>query len=252
MSELSNAESTEPRLAPAPPPDADPYQRLRRAILDGELGPGQRLSNASLAVTYGVPRGQLRESLALLTHEGLLELGPDRRLRVAPIEVGELDELYGARISLETLGVSITVPRLTETEHYELERRLSEMQACARERDVCAWNRAHRSFHELLVARTGGRLADTIRNLRELSGRYRRRLLAEPRAWSIGTSEHAAIAAACHQGDAELARELLARHLARTALTLVTQIAPGYEPVAVREALRTFSTRTPPDERTTK
>lgn len=226
------------------------HLRLRQAILGGELSPGQSVTHASVARDFGIGRVPLRESILLLAHEGLLEADGGRRLRVAPIDVEELDELYGARIALESLAISITAPRLSEAEHYGLEESLSEMQVCARDRDICRWNRAHETFHEILAARAGTRLSGTIRTLRELCGRYRRRLLAEPRAWLTGASEHAAIAAACHRGDAELARNRLARHLARTALTLVTQIAPGHEPVAVRDALRIFSSSTQENEST--
>jgi hypothetical protein len=54
----------------------------------------------------------------------------------------------------------------------------------------------------------------------------------------VAEAEHAAILAACRERDLDAAIELLARHLARTALTVVTQVAPEYEPTAVRTALR--------------
>src|SRR5947209_5148214 len=59
-----------------------------------------------------------------------------------------------------------------------------------------------------------------------------------PHAREVAEAEHAAILAACRERDLDAAVELLARHLARTALTVVTQVAPEYEPTAVRTALR--------------
>jgi DNA-binding GntR family transcriptional regulator len=53
----------------------------------------------------------------------------------------------------------------------------------------------------------------------------------------VAEAEHAAILAACCERNGDTAMEQLARHLARTALTVITQVAPEYEPVAVRTAL---------------
>ena len=61
---------------------------------------------------------------------------------------------------------------------------------------------------------------------------------APSRTWEIGNDEHESIFAACEARDAELAAALLARHLARSALTVLTKIAPEKEPVAVRTALQ--------------
>ena len=72
------------------------------------------------------------------------------------------------------------------------------------------------------------------------SERYRRAgLFSSPaRVWEIGNDEHEAIVAACEQGEAELAGELLARHFARSALTVLAKIDPALEPVALRAALQ--------------
>lgn len=228
------------------------HEKVREAILDCDLRPGEPVTQASLSDGFGISKAALRDAILLLAHEGLLEQVEDDGLRVTPIEVEELDELYGARIALEALAVSITVPRMTATDQYALAECLGELNVYSRSRDLEAWERAHRAFHTLLSERAGTRLAAMLDGLRGLCRRYRKRLLAEPRAWALGATEHAAIAAACHRGDVELARYRVARHLARTALTLVTQISPGYEPQAVRGALQIFAKPTQSEERTSR
>jgi hypothetical protein len=49
--------------------------------------------------------------------------------------------------------------------------------------------------------------------------------------------EHGSILDACKEGNREEAAQRLARHLARTALSVLAHLAPEYEPVAVRTAL---------------
>src|SRR5436309_15451012 len=58
-------------------------ERLRDDILSGRLPEGERLQEAKLAERFGVSRGPIREVLAQLTHEGLLEAKPNCGVRVA-------------------------------------------------------------------------------------------------------------------------------------------------------------------------
>jgi DNA-binding GntR family transcriptional regulator len=57
----------------------------------------------------------------------------------------------------------------------------------------------------------------------------------------VGDEEHAAILAACQSRDGARAALLLARHLTRSALTLIAHLEPSYDPVAVRAALQMVS-----------
>jgi DNA-binding GntR family transcriptional regulator len=52
--------------------------RLREDIFSGRLAEGERLQEAKLAERFGVSRGPIREALAQLTQEGLLEAKPNR------------------------------------------------------------------------------------------------------------------------------------------------------------------------------
>ena len=87
---------------------------------------------------------------------------------------------------------------------------------------------------------------------------YRLVSLQQPtRSAEVIAAEHRSIASACTQGKAELAAYLLTRHYARTALTVLGQMAPEFDPVAVRMALQivgadTPLTEVPPSRRQTR
>jgi len=74
---------------------------LRRAILTGELPPGQQLVESALAVQFGASRGPLREALRQLIEEGLLVNVPYTGTRVADISLQDMDDIYAMRICLE-------------------------------------------------------------------------------------------------------------------------------------------------------
>ena len=78
-------------------------ERLRQAILAGDMAPGQRLVEEELAGTLGVTRASLRAALFDLTAEGLVERIPNRGARVRAISVGEAVAIIECRMVLEGL-----------------------------------------------------------------------------------------------------------------------------------------------------
>src|ERR1700722_10486 len=88
----------------------DVYERVRTAILDGDLAPGAVMSQVALAEELGISRTPLREALRMLQSERLVEAEPNRRVRVAPMSPADLEELYVVRITLEAEALRLSVP----------------------------------------------------------------------------------------------------------------------------------------------
>lgn len=217
------------------------HERLRRAILRGELAAGEVIKQGRLMERFGVGRTPLREALRLLEREGLVEAEPQRRARVAEFSVEDLEQLYAMRIELEALGISYTVLRLSEGELRSLEENLVHMEEFARVEDYWGWEIPHRAFHFGLVAHAGERLFRTIRQLSDHAERYRHFYTVEsPRAWTKGIAEHRAILEAAEARDPVAAAERLARHYSTVVLSSIAMLAPEHEPALVRTALRTL------------
>jgi DNA-binding GntR family transcriptional regulator len=78
--------------------------RIRRAVLAGELRPGQRITESRVAEALGVSRPTLRESLQQLIHEGLLIQVPYKGIHVAQPAPEELADIAEVRVALETMA----------------------------------------------------------------------------------------------------------------------------------------------------
>jgi DNA-binding GntR family transcriptional regulator len=78
--------------------------RIRRALLTGELRPGQRIKEVHLAEALGVSRPTLRESRQQRVHEGALVQVPDKGIHVAQPTADQLRDVAAVRMPLETMA----------------------------------------------------------------------------------------------------------------------------------------------------
>src|ERR1700678_3499142 len=128
---------------------------LRECVLDGTLVPGTKLSQVALAEQLGVSRTPLREVLRMLQEEGLVEIEPNQRTRVAGLDPAELDDVYASRILLETLALSMTIGHFGTKERAEAKRLLTVMRRAAKTGDFDAWFAAHTDYHRGCTAAAG-------------------------------------------------------------------------------------------------
>ena len=220
---------------------------LRECILDGTLSPGTKLSQVSLAAQLGISRTPLREVLRMLQEEGLVEIEPNQRTRVAGLDPQELDDIYASRILLETLALSMTIGHFGSKARSEARRLLTAMRRAAKNGDVDAWFAAHAEYHRACTAAAGETMQRQLQACTDRITRYIRIYqLAEPGSWqTAGDVEHAEILAALIAGDERSAGQGMAHHLARTALRVLTDCAPDYVPVAVPHAVALIDRQAP-------
>ena len=212
---------------------------LREHIIAGTLPPGIELKQAELARLFAVSRAPLREAFRMLQEEGLVSGEPNRRSRVVGLDPDQLELLYAARITLESLGVRLTAGRLPRTESPDAAAAYRELDRAQRANDLGSWAMAHRRFHRLLVARCGATVLRTISSYAEQAERYVRiDLYANRDAVAARQCEHAAILDAVRDGDPQRAVEVMADHLAGTARRVVGQAAPGRGTPSVDAAVR--------------
>jgi DNA-binding GntR family transcriptional regulator len=214
----------------------DAYERVRSAILDGELAPGTVMSQVALALELGISRTPLREALRMLQSEGLVEAEPNRRVRVAAMSPTDLEELCIMRVTLEAEALRLSVPLLTSEDIARLEGYMAEMAHYADVKDYRRWTVPHARFHRGLTAPAGARVNFVLGQLFDHAERYRRLHIGQgPSAW--GTAGHREILDACKAGDRDRSAALLASHLARTGLEVMDLLDPDFDSVRLKTAL---------------
>ena len=214
------------------------YQTLRASILHGEIPAGTVMSQVNLAKRLGLSRTPLREAVRFLQHEGLIDVEPNRRLRVATLTVEDVEQLYVMRVALESTAVHMTVPDFQPVDIAEMKGLIAQMEHFAGERDFLEFERPHRAFHALLVAGGGERLGRAISELSDHAERYRRAYMgSSPSAYAVTMDEHREMLDAAAAQDAPRTVERLVAQYARTASTVIEALDPGFSATRLRLAV---------------
>ena len=191
-------------------------RRLRADLLRGVLAPGVKLKVQALAASYGAGPSPVREALASLAAEGLVERLDQRGFRAATASVADFDELVRARCWLEEVVLRESLAAGDPAWEEALVLATWRLKRLTREDP--AWEDAHAAFHQtLLAACPSPTLSAMAETLRERAERYRAlaRRVAYP--GRDVAAEHAAIAEAALARDAARAIPLLQSHYRSTA-----------------------------------
>jgi len=140
---------------------------LRRLILDGELNPGQHLSELSVSERLGVSRLPVREAFRRLEAEGLLESLPRRGVRVVELDGEELAVVREVRVALELIAVRTTIDKADAETMATLQQLLLDGRTAMEAGDDERLVSLNDDFHEVIAAGGGSRfLSDTLRSVR--------------------------------------------------------------------------------------
>jgi DNA-binding GntR family transcriptional regulator len=135
---------------------------IRRALLSGELLPGQRIKESAMAATLGISRPTVREAMNQLISEGSLVLEPYKGVRVAQPSPQDLLDVAEVRVSLETLA-ALRVAREPEGQSMAtLRRALTRHLDALRVEDTAAASLTHLALHRTLWESSGNLMLGKI------------------------------------------------------------------------------------------
>lgn len=183
-------------------------RRLSAGIVEGALGPGVRLDEQSLAERFQVSRTPVREALAQLAAQGLVERRPHRGVVVAGMSIERLLHLFELMTELEGVCARLAALRMTDAERAALAAGHLAARALAQAEDVERYADANRQFHTAIYdGAHNPALVETTRDVRNRLAPFRRAQFQMHGRPSASWTEHDAVVQAIltREGDASCA-----------------------------------------------
>jgi DNA-binding GntR family transcriptional regulator len=198
--------------------------RLRAAIWSGVYAPGDRLVERRLAHEFGISHIPLREALARLTEEGLVERPPRRGARVASLTPRMLEEVSSLRVVLEQFVVRRLKDRFTPEAHGELQVIVDGMVEAAGQPDLVLMHELDQQFHQRLWELTDhALLVELAAQMRSRTSHFYRAAAA-----SLGPDEvrrhadsHQQLLDVIASGDRRAAERAMKQHVEQAAQRIV-------------------------------
>jgi len=176
-------------------------QQLRNEIVTSELPPGTLIKDAELAARLGVSITPVREAIAQLSVEGLIDIAPNRTRHVTKITQRNALELIDVMGVLACAGFEWGVENLTACHLDLMRRRQQEFVDALRTGDVLAAGAAGADFSAIVILASGNRelqsMVDLVvaRTLRILA------MGAESKLWEVWITGHDEILECLEAGD---------------------------------------------------
>jgi DNA-binding GntR family transcriptional regulator len=191
-------------------------ERLRSAILSGELSPGSRLSVPDLARRLNVSRSPVREAVLQLVSEGLAIEHSRRGAEVIRIDYHDLREIYGVRAPLEGAAARLCALHMDASELTALRGVLDAQGAPAVLKDARRFRELDLRFHELILQGSHNARLRRSAELLMSEARLAASLLGDdPEHFNSSYNEHRAVVAALRGRDGPAAEQAMRGHLER-------------------------------------
>lgn len=207
--------------------------KLRAAILEGELKVGEKINIERVAQKFGISRTPIREALKALETEGLVQLQPNRGAIVEPQAWQEIQHRYRMRSLLEGYAAELAC------KHGGPELIAFLKQNCAQVKKQCGDHRTvspararkiaelNREFHRAIWSGTGSRTLTRFLEALDLPQSFSDSIYEEKSSRDTVLQEHEAIVASFVSRDADRARELMASHI-EMSVDLLASAADGH------------------------
>ena len=186
------------------------YDALRTAIVRGELTPGSQVRDADLAEQLGLSRAPVRDALARLADDGLVETKPQSYTRVRPLVLRDVRDAAAVVRAMHELATRTAVPMLTDADITTMREANRRFETATWEGDAVGAMTADDQLHGVLVRVCGNSaVAATIERYTPLIRRL------EIRRFSASTAQrsverHEQLIDACASGDTDRAVSITA------------------------------------------
>lgn len=189
---------------------SDALAKIRNALVEGTLTPGERIRETDLAERFDMSRTPVREAIQMLRIKGLVS-HKDGALVITHLDRRLLDEIYAMRETLEGMSARLAAQNAKPQDVEDLKLLISGESSADGPQQRAQVNV---KFHNLLSAMADNRyLSRAIDDLSETLTLLGPTTLADDGRFAEARSEHKAIVDAITAGDAETAEVVMRSHV---------------------------------------
>ncbi len=192
------------------------YSELREELVSLQRRPGEPISEAEIALSYGLSRTPVREAILKLADEGLVDIFPQSGIFVSRIPLAALPEAIIVRKALEETTAGMAAQRATPSQIMNLQAIVQRQREADAARDREGFHQADEAFHSSIAEIAGyPGIWRLILQVKVHVDRYRRLTLPVAGRMTQVIAEHEPILAAIEAHDPAAARVAMEKHLVR-------------------------------------
>jgi DNA-binding GntR family transcriptional regulator len=190
------------------------FEAMRQAIIQLQLRPGDPLSEAEMARQFGVSRQPVREAFIKLAEVGLVEIRPQRGTSVVMISRREVENARFIREAIEVAVARKAALEPSPLHHDVLDALIERQRLASAAGDHAEFLRLDEAFHQAMAEAADCEHAwRLLENLKAQMDRVRYLSLADATPLDTLIEQHAAIARAIREGNADAAEAATHAHL---------------------------------------
>ncbi|HEA68569.1 MAG TPA: GntR family transcriptional regulator [Desulfobacterales bacterium] len=197
---------------------------LRKAILYGDIKPGEQLKQEDIAGQLGISRMPVREALSQLENEGLIKNIPYKGCTVKTFTSKDIKEIYQIRKVLESYATGLATTNMTPEDIEKLEELMAKLKNCIESDDIDAYADCDLQFHHMIFEKsTNKRLNQFIKTIWKSFPMYL--AYSIPQRIKRSFEEQSRILDAIREGDSKKASRLAGKQIE----TVYEEMKPHFE-----------------------
>jgi DNA-binding GntR family transcriptional regulator len=189
-------------------------ETIKKLVLESKLPAGSSHLESELALQLGMSRTPVREATLILEAQGLLEVRPRRGVKILPLSIKDMREIYQILTELEGLSAQLAAQKVMPPIEYDVaEKAITRMDDALINDDREAWAVADEIFHNELIRLSGNsRIAVVVDIYNDQVKRVRALTLYMRPSPIKSNKDHRNVLKAIRSGDMAKARAIHTEH----------------------------------------
>lgn len=192
------------------------FRSLKKAIIEGDLKPGQRIQEKEVARLFNVSTTPTREAFQRLSAENYLTINARREVIVASVSIDEIKEVYEVVKALDYLATTSAMENLTPKDIENLKKMNQDLEKYIKREDINSYIKHNLKIHYQIWKKCGNRfLFKSLSDLGDKLFFFSNQIFAkidDPAVFEKSIKEHVNMVEAIEKRDKESIKEIILSH----------------------------------------